>query len=902
MVAPQTQERPGGRNGNGAVIGVCVLLVVAVGLVFGQTVRYEFVNLDDDVYVYANPQVAQGLTLPGIAWAFTTSHSAYWHPLTWLSHMLDCQLWGLNAGGHHLTNVVLHAANAVLLFLVLRQMTRALWLSAFVAAVFAIHPLNVESVAWVAQRKNVLSTLFWLLTMGAYLGYVRKPGWRRYVLVVICCVLGLMSKPMLVTLPFVLLLLDYWPLHRFEPSTLNSQLSTIRRLIAEKLPLLLLAVVSSVVTYLGQKSEGAVIPLEQSPLGVRLAKVPVNYVIYLRNTLWPEGLATPYPYPSVYPVFLVVVLCTLLLAGVTLLVLWVARTKPYAAVGWFWFLGTLVPVIGLIQVGNTPVADRFTYVPQIGLYLVVAWAIRDLTVSWRYRRQVLWGAALGVIAALMICAWKQTSYWRDSESLWTHTLVCMPDNCIGHNGLGNALLQKGNVDEAIVHYQKALQITPDFAKAHNNLGTALLQKGSVDEAIVHYQKALQITPDFAKAHNGLGNALLQKGNVDEAIIHYQKALQITPDYAEACCNLGTALLQKGSVDEAIVHYQKALQITPDYAEAHNNLGNALLQKGNVDEAIDHFKQALKITPDSANYHYNLGNALLQVGQLDEAINHFKQALEIEPNYVMARNNLGVALMRSGQLDAAIMQYQQALELAPDYAEAYYNWGLALGLQGKLDEAITHYQKAIDLKPDYAEAHYDLGAVFGVRGRLDEAIEQYQKAIAIKPDYADAHGNLANVLAAQGKLDEAIKEYQRTLELMPNSAQAHFRFGQALQTLHNFAAAKTEYQKVLELDPKRLSAHLSLAWLLATCPEASIRNGAKAVALTQQAERLGGGESPQILDTLAAAYAEAGRYPEAVETAKRALNLTATQNNKPLAQSIQSRLKLYETNASFHEKP
>ncbi len=748
MVAPQSQERPAGRNGNGAVIGVCVLLVVAVGLVFGQTVRHGFINCDDGPYVYENTHVVKGLTLTGIVWAFTTSSFAYWHPVTWLSHMLDCQLWGLNAGGHHLTNVLLHAANAVLLFLMLRQMmglrldksvgassapAGALWPSAFVAAVFAIHPLNAESVAWVAERKNVLGTFFWLLTMGAYLRYVRRPGWRRYVPVVVCYVLGLMSKPMLVTLPFVLLLLDYWPLNRFESSTtLNPQLSTNRalRLVVEKLPLLLLAGVSSIVTYLGQKNLGAVTTLERSPLSLRLASVPINYATYLRNIFWPEGLAI-HPYPPAVPVSLAV-MCLLLLAGITLLVLWGIRSKPYLAVGWFWFLGTLVPVIGLVQVGATPVADRFTYLPQIGIYLLLAWAMKDLSVSWRCRRQVLGAGAAIVVAALMLCAWKQTSYWRNDESLWGHTLACTSGNYLAHNYLGCGLVVQGRIAEAIEHYQKAIEINPDYTDAHYNLGIALGEKGQLDEAMAHYQKAIQLKPDYADAYNNLANILAKKGQFAEAIVHYQKAIQ--------------------------------------------------------------------------------------------------------------------------------------------------------------------------LNPDYAEAHYNLGAVFGVRGQLDEAVEQYRKAIQLKPDYADVHGNLANVLATQGKLDEAIKEYQRTLELIPNSAQAHFRFGQALQTLHNFAAAKAEYQKVLELDPKHLSAHLSLAWLLATCPEASIRNGAKAVALTQQAEQLAGGESPQILDTLAAAYAEAGQFGKAVQTAKRALNLTATQNNKPLAQAIQARLKLYEAGSPYHEKP
>ena len=756
MAAPQSQERPAGWNGNGAVFGVCVLLVVAVLLVFGQTVRHGFINCDDGPYVYDNTQVVKGLTLTGMVWAFTTSSSAYWHPLTWLSHMLDCQLWGLNAGGHHLTNVLLHAANAVLLFLVLRQMmglrpdksigassaaAGALWPSAFVAAVFAIHPLNVESVAWVAERKNVLSTFFWLLTMSAYLWYVRRPGWRRYVPVVVCYVLGLMSKPMLVTLPFVLLLLDYWPLYRFslpspkvasQPSTSNHQFSFANslRLVVEKLPLLLLAGVSSVVTYLGQKNLGAVTTLERSPLSLRLAKVPINYATYLRDIFWPEGLAI-HPYPSTVLVSLAV-LCALLLAGMTFLVLWGIRSKPYLAVGWFWFLGTLVPVIGLVQVGDTPVADRFTYLPQIGIYLLLAWAMKDLSVPWRCRRQVLGTGAAIVVAALMLCAWKQTSYWRNDESLWGHTLACTSGNYLAHNYLGYWLAARGRTAEALDHYQKALEISPD------------------------------------------------------------------------------------------------------YPDARNNLGTLFFNQGRTDEAINQFKKALEMEPYSLNAHYNLGNALLEAGRIDEAV----------------------------------IQFRKALEIAPDDADTYYNLGVALVRMGRPDEA---------------------------RGC-------FQKVIEFKPDSVGAYNNLGLVLFTQGKFAEAIKAYRRTLELKPNYADAHFMLGCALRSQREFEAAKEQFQEVLKMEPGHEMAQNGLAWLLATCPEASLRDGARAVELAREAEQLSGGKQAEVLDTLAAAYAEAGRYPEAVETARRALSLVATQNNQPLAEAIESRLKLYEANVPFHEKP
>jgi tetratricopeptide (TPR) repeat protein len=898
MAAPKLQERPAGPDGKWTVLGVCVLLALAVFAVFGQTLRHEFVNWDDDVYVYQNPVVIKGLTFQGISQVFTHRMCDFYHPLTMVSLMLDHQVYGLNAGGYHLTNVLLHAANAVLLFLVLRRLMRlrsdasspqvglrsnnsigavatpagALWPSAFVAAVFALHPLRVESVAWVTERKDVLSGLFFVLMLGAYVQYVEKFKVQSsksriwYGLMLLSFTLGLLSKPSLVTLPFVLLLLDYWPLDRMALAASRSTFKILSWLIIEKIPLFVLSAASSVATIFTQQHMLA--PVGGLPLFSRAGYAAVSYVVYLGQMIYPAGLAAVYPYPEKGLPLAEVTLAVALLAGLSVGVLALRRRCPYLVVGWLWYLGMLVPMIGMVHVGSVARADRFTYLAQLGVYIMLAWAARDLTISWRYGRRMLGVGALSVIAALMVCTWKQTSYWRNSETLWTHTLAYTSGNSIAHNNLGVTLMRSGRLAEALEHYQKALQINPGDADAHINLGNALLQKGNVDEAMAHYQEALEIKPDSAEACYDLGNVLLQKGKVDEAITHYQKALQIKPDYADAQNNLGNALFPKGSVDEAITHYQKALEVKPDSAKAQNNLGNALLQKGNVDEAIEHFQKALEIKPDFAEAQNNLGNALVKGGQVDEAMAH----------------------------------YQKAIQLKPDYAEAHYNLANMLAKKDQLVEAIAHYKKAIQFNPDYAEAHYNLGAVFGVRGRLDEAIEQYQKAIQIKPDYADAHGNLANVLTAQGRLEEAIPEYRRTLELVPDSAQAHFRFGQALQAQRNFEAAIKEYQKALDLAPRHLPVHLSLAWLLATCPEATLRDGGRAVELAQQAERLGGGESPQVLDTLAAAYAEAGRYPEAVETAKRALNLTATQNNQPLAEAIQNRLKLYEAGSPYHEKP
>jgi hypothetical protein len=440
------------------VPAVCLVLTAITFAVFGRTLGSEFVNYDDGYYVYNNPMVARGLTLKGISWAFTGVHVDNWHPLTWLSHMLDCQLYGLNPAGHHLTNILLHTAAVISLFLVLRQMTGALWRSAFVAAVFAIHPLRVESVAWVAERKDVLSGLFFILTMGAYVRYVRLP-WSpaRYGLVVVLFALGLMCKPMLVTLPVVLLLLDYWPLQRLDPRKFSG-------LLMEKLPLLALSAASCIVTFLAQYGAMQLFPI---PAPTRIANASVVPMIYLRQMLCHTGLAVLYPYPLHGRPLWEVAFAGTLLAGVSVVVWGVRRKQPWLLVGWLWYLVMLLPVVGIIQVGRQAHADRYTYLPQIGVYLAITW----LVAQWRMNRAVLGSLMSGVVAVLMVCAWKQAAYWKDSETLWTHTIDCTSGNGVAHYNLGIALDRQERLDEAIEHYQKALQIIPDSRPRNTALAT-----------------------------------------------------------------------------------------------------------------------------------------------------------------------------------------------------------------------------------------------------------------------------------------------------------------------------------------------------------------------------------------------------------------------------------------------
>jgi protein O-mannosyl-transferase len=631
---------------------ICIILVLLVFAVFGQTARFGFVNYDDDAYVYKNPVVENGLTLKGAVWALTYGEIGHWHPLTWLTHMADCQVYGLWAGGHHLTNVALHALAAALLFFGLRDMTGKLWRSAFVAAVFAVHPLRVESVAWIAERKDVLSGVFFMLTLWAYVQYVRQPSRGRYAMMALWFGLGLLSKNTLVTLPFVLLLLDYWPLGR-----LNHPRRFIH-LIAEKIPLFALAVASCVATALVPEKTPA---FHQLPIWLRSENALITYVTYLRQMVFPAGLAIPYPYPangaSAWQAALAFVLLTALSA-----VAFVCRKKrPFLLMGWLWYLGMLVPAIGIIQISYYAHADRYTYLPGIGLAIAGTWAVAEWSAGWKHRRAVLGGLMAVVIGALMICAHAQTAYWKDSVTLWQRALSHTSGNRLASYNLALAFHDLGNLDEAVAYYQRTLEMTPLDFQAECNLGDTLMEQGQTDRAIACYQKALEIEPNYAKARCNLGNALMQQGQVDQAMACFQKALAIQPNYAQAHYDLGNALFDSGHFDEAVGHYQKALETDPDFVEAHFNLGNALFNLGRLDEAVAHYKKALELKPGYAEARNNLGAALMQAGRMVEATGEYQKALETQPENINALNNLAWVLATAS--DASLRNGEKAVALA-----------------------------------------------------------------------------------------------------------------------------------------------------------------------------------------------------------------------------------------------
>ena len=540
---------------------MCFVLVVLTLAGFGGVADNQFVAYDDGVYVAANPHVRDGLTAGSIAWAFVATENSNWHPVTWISHMLDVQLFGLDAGKHHRTSLLLHAANVVLLFLLLVRMTGALWRPALAAGLFAVHPLHVESVAWVAERKDVLSTTFWLLTIGAWLRWLDSRSVPRYVIVVVIFALGLMTKPMLVTLPFTLLLFDFWPLGR----------AGLPDLLKEKAPLFAIAAASCAATVGAQRAGGALQTLERFPLSERLANALVSYAAYLGKVVWPSSLAVFYPYPHLGRGFPIVLASALGLVAVTVVALRAARSAPYAAFGWLWYLGTLVPVIGLVQVGEQAMADRYTYVPLIGIFVAIAWGAGALADRWPVARPIVATAAACSIAACLAVTTNQVRTWKSSESLFTHALAVTQENWMAHNNLGGVLSDQGRLDGAVGHFGEVVRIRPEFAEGHYNLALALDRSDRPQEAIAQYQEAIRLNPSYAPAHYNFANVLLHAGRLPEAIEHYEASLRLHPVDAAAHNNLAIALNRSGRRDEAIAHYREALRIDPGFTAAAENL-------------------------------------------------------------------------------------------------------------------------------------------------------------------------------------------------------------------------------------------------------------------------------------------------------------------------------------------
>jgi protein O-mannosyl-transferase len=670
-------------------------LVLLVGASYGRIGRNGFIDYDDPSYVTANRNVQAGLTLETASWAFRTAHHSNWHPLTWLSHALDCQVFGLAPAGHHFVSVALHAVNAVLLLLALHLMTFATWRSAAVAALFALHPLHVESVAWAAERKDVLSTLFWMLTLLAYARHVARPTSRTRVLVPLFFGLGLISKPMLVTLPFVLLLLDAWPLGRWGGTGARGRARWIPPawLVREKLPLFVLSAASSVVTFVVQQRGGAVTALDVLPIGERFANAAVAYVAYLWKAIWPVALGVLYPLSGSLPAPEVLGACAVLVA-ITAAVLALRRRAPYLSTGWFWYVGTLVPVIGFVQVGTQSFADRYTYVPLIGVFVVLAWGLPDLLGAGRRARAVLASAAVLAVLAASILTWRQVGFWRDSETLFEHTLSITGDNYVTQNNLGGVLARQGRLDEAITHLQESRRIRPNHAPTLSNLGVAMMGKGRVGEAIGLFREALKVRPTHVEAWLNLGNALGKTGDIDGAIAAFREVERLEPG------DPAIGALIRAAQDAKKRQGEKPgapARVTPE-ARASFERGNGLRDEGRLEEAAAQYRDAIRREPEFAEAHNNLGLVLGRRGRAAEAIEEISKALDIAPDLRAAHNNLAIIYAMQGDIDRAARQFGEVLRLDPQDADAHFNLGLLLARGGKLSPAISHFEESLRIAP------------------------------------------------------------------------------------------------------------------------------------------------------------------------------------------------------------
>ena len=606
---------------------ICLALAAVTLAVYLQVLHFDFLNYDDPDYVTQNIHVRGGFSWDNIVWAFTAFHAANWSPLTWISHMADCQLFGLRAGWHHFSSVLLHTAAAILLFAALKRLTAARWPSAFVAFLFALHPLHVESVAWIAERKDVLCALFWFLALLAYERYARQPTRLRYILVLLCFCLGLLAKPMIITLPAVLLLLDFWPLGR----------SGWRRLVLEKLPFVALAIGSSVVTFFAQKQGYTVRSLATFPAGLRIENALVTYARYLLRMFWPANLAVFYPYRFRLPWWQVAA-SALLVIGISALAVRLARTRPYFAAGWFWYVATLIPVIGLVQVGAQSSADRYMYVPMAGLGIVLAWGGAEL---FRGKPRTAGAMSLVALAACAILTSLQLPVWTNSGTLFQHAAEVTSGNYVAYNNLSQYELSRMQNQDAMVNAQRALDIRPAYPEAHTNLALALRRIGKLDDAEREYRTALQILPVSEPAHAGFGALLAVEGKMSDALREFATAVQLRPEDDDAHYNLGRTLAALGRTDEAAAEYYETIRLRPENAEARHSLAFLLLGRGRMNGALDQLRAEARLKPGDAAVHYSLGTLLVSMGRRQEAAAEFTEALRIRPDYPEARRRLEI---------------------------------------------------------------------------------------------------------------------------------------------------------------------------------------------------------------------------------------------------------------------
>ena len=707
---------------NAWVIAIVYLALALTTLtIYWPVSQFEFVNWDDDAFVYLNPHVTGGLSLENFQWSFGIHGPGQWHPLAFWVHQLNCQVFGLNPGAHHMVSAALHVLVTLVMLTALWRISGSFWPSALVAALHALHPLSVESVAWIAHLREPLSLLFWLLVMWAYAAYTRQGGTARYLLVVVLFALGLMAKPTLITLPFVLLLLDWWPLNRIrfganvdlqsvdlQNNEATPNYRSVGRLVLEKIPLLALSLVSVYLAYLCQKSMDAIVSLESHSLGARLANATQSYVLYLQHMVWPLNLATRYPLPDEFSAPQVIG-SLLLLIGITVTALYFRRQAPHLLVGWLWYLGTLVPVIGILKMGAmTAMSDHYMYVSLLGVYIAIAWQLAMWARQSPKLKYIISGFVALTLVVLAPLTSQQIAVWRNSETLWTHTL---------------------SVDD-------------ESSIAHNNLGQVLLRSGRANEALGHFQDAVRIKPNYVEAHANAGNVMLSLGQPDEAISRYRTALAIAPRNAEVHYNCGVVFQQLKRWDEAIEHYEEALRIMPQLAVAHNNCGLALRALGRTQKAIDHFRQATQVDPNFVVAYINHGVDSRSLGRNTEAIEQFEQALRIEPENFAANYNYAIALQAVKRRAEALKRFETAAKLQPNNGGVHYGlaWIMATAPEDELRDgrrAIKHARRAVEFIKDNAFMFDALAAAHAEVQEFAKAVKWQEQAVEMAAGKGDS---------------------------------------------------------------------------------------------------------------------------------------------------------------------